>query len=127
MCGSVGPLLGIGVLGVLLSSCGDDCAAGAGICIPEWAVRVVISGPASSGPVQDIVVRVSGAVDTAARCNIEGNETVCMVWGPGGTYVLEVSAPGFQSAQRTVTVRDSMECGCRIVATERVEFSLVKN
>jgi len=124
---SVGPLIGISVLEVLLVSCGNDCA-GIASCIPEWAVIVALSGAPDGGPVNDAVVRVSGAVSGTIPCNTQGNETTCWVSGSGGTYTLEVSAPGFQSAQRTVRVQDAMgECGCLIVATQRLAVSLVKS
>jgi hypothetical protein len=118
------PLLGITILGVVLTSCGEDCA-GVASCIPEWAVRVVVSSSPSGGPVKDAVVRVSGAVNATIPCNADANETECWVWGPGGTYLLEISAPGFESVQRSVRVRDSKgRCGCLIVSTQRVDVSL---
>ena len=117
-------LLGAGVLGLLLTSCGNDCA-GRASCIPTWAVNVVISASPNGGPVNDAVVRVSGAASATVPCSAQANETVCMVWGTAGTYTVQVSAPGFQSAQRTVAVREAMgECGCVIVATQRVDIAL---
>jgi hypothetical protein len=49
------------------------------------------------------------------------------VIGYAGTYDLEVSAPGFEFALRTVTVRglDPEGCGCATVFTERLEVVLV--
>jgi hypothetical protein len=126
MKGSIVQLLGIGVLGLFVTSCGNDCA-GRGSCIPTWAVNVVISASPNGGPVNDAVVRVSGAVSATVPCSAQVNETVCMVWGTGGMYTLEVSAPGFHSVQRTVAVRDTMgECGCLIVATQRVDIVLTR-
>jgi len=77
--------------------------------------------------VLDATVRASGPVNATFPCNVGTGETECLVWGPGGTYLLEVSAPGFASVQRSVRVRDKMgECGCLIVETERVDVVLVK-
>ncbi len=124
---SVGPLLGISVAALLFTSCGKDCA-GVASCIPEWAVRVVISSPPNGGPVQGATVRVSGPVNSTFPCNVETGQTECWVWGPGGTYLLEVSAPGFESVQRSVRVRDTMgECSCLIVETQRVDVVLVRS
>jgi hypothetical protein len=89
---------------------------------------VSVSNPPGAGPVNDAVVRVSGAVDGTAPCNTQGDETTCWVWGGGGTYSLELSAPGYQSAQRTVSVTAKRDaCGCLIVATQHLAVSLVKN
>ena len=123
----LGPLLGIGVAALLLTSCGKDCA-GIASCIPEWAVRVVISNPPNDGPAHDAVVRVSGQVNSTVPCNVGTGDMECWVWGTGGTYLLEVSAPGFEPVQRSVRVRDTMgECGCLIVETQRVDVVLVRS
>lgn len=89
---------------------------------------IAVSAPPAGGRVNDAVVRVSGAVDGTVPCNTQGDETTCWVWGGGGTYTLEVSAPGYQSTQRTVRVTaETSECGCLIVATQHLAVSLVKN
>jgi hypothetical protein len=127
MKGGIVQPLGIGVLGLLLTSCGNDCA-GSGSCVATWAVAVVISASPNGGPVSDAVVRVSGAVSATVPCNVQATETLCMVWGTAGTYRLEVNAPGFQSVQRTVEVREKEGgCGCVIVATQRVDVSLTRS
>jgi hypothetical protein len=45
--------------------------------------------------------------------------------GPPGTYQLEISAPGYQSARRQLVVPGSTPaCGCTTVSMQRVTVAL---
>jgi hypothetical protein len=85
-------------------------------------VRVTAAG---SGPVEGVVLQVSGAATATVPCSSGAAATLCYVPGVAGTYVLEVAASGFQTARRTVTVGGtSPECQCPTVVTERLDVAL---
>jgi hypothetical protein len=112
------PLLAVTALTVTLASCGHCLALP---CPMPMALRINITAGAAGGPVSGAVVRVTGAAITTIPCN-----ATCDVPGYGGTYNLEVEAPGFQKAQRTVTVEGTdPACGCPSTATRRVDIALV--
>jgi hypothetical protein len=50
-----------------------------------------------------------------------------MVSGYAGTYNLDINAPGFQNAKRTVTVEGSAPaaCGCGTTNTVHLDVALV--
>lgn len=119
-------LVAVGILSVLLPSCGKDCA-GRASCIPEIAATISVSASPGGGPVADAVVEVSGKINTVVQCFPQSTESSCTVYGADGTYVLEISAPGYQSAERTIKVRSRPgECGCVIVETQHLDIRLVR-
>ena len=86
-------------------------------------VAIVITATAADGgaPVSDAAVQVSGALTSTLPC--PGG--TCRVPGTAGTYTLDVHAPGFQAAQRTVTVGGTNPaCGCPTVETAQVNVAL---
>src|SRR5262245_52814897 len=104
-------LVGFGLAGVVLAGCGGDCP-GIASCALQPAIRVSVTSAVSPGPVANVALDVSGANVGPIACTMEASATVCTVLGYPGTYGLVVKAPGFASAERTVSVRGtSGECG----------------
>lgn len=88
------------------------------------AIRIQVTA-ASGGPVVGVTVLVSGAARGTASCSVEGSATDCIIPGTGGTYLLEISAPGFQTVPRSVTVRDTSQgCQCSHIETEQLYVTL---
>jgi hypothetical protein len=120
MSNRVGVLAVLALNGIALMSCArEDCLALP--CPLPLALAINVSGGTAGAPVDGAVVRVSGAAVTTIPCS-----TVCRVPGTAGTYNLEVTAPGFETAQRTVTVQGTTPpCGCPTVVAETVAIVLV--
>lgn len=117
-------ILWVVVIAILLVSCGDDCP-GIASCALQLAIRVTVSSASGGGPVENVSMQVSGEVVGPTACSAEASTTVCTVLGYPGAYKLVVGAPGFQSAERDVTVRGtSGQCDCLIVKTESIAVSL---
>jgi hypothetical protein len=52
--------------------------------------------------------------------------SACSIRGEPGTYILDVSAPGFVSVHRSIEVRGTTpKCGCGTVQTANVTIDLV--
>jgi hypothetical protein len=85
------------------------------------ALTISVAG-ANGVPVADVTVQVSGGAATTWHCS-----TTCAVPGYAGTYELEISAPGFQVARRTVVVRGERpdRCSCGTTITEHVDVALL--
>jgi hypothetical protein len=111
-------LLAVTARAMAVASCGHCLALP---CPMPMALVINITAGAAGGPVSGAIVRVTGAAIATLHCN-----GTCDVPGYGGTYNLEVEAPGFQAAQRTVTVEGTdPECGCPSTATRRLDIALV--
>lgn len=110
-------------VGLWLAACrGQDCLALP--CALPVAIIITLTDAAGAPPPSGSTVHVSGALAGTVPC--DGG--TCIVPGTAGTYALDVAAPGFQSAQRTVTVHGmSPECGCPTVDTERVNVVLLRS
>src|SRR5512139_921856 len=109
------------VLNLQVASCGGECQIPT--CAVPFAMRILVTA-ASGGPVQGVTVPVSGTVGGTAQCSVGTNATDCIVPGPGGTYQLEISAPGFQTVLRSVTVHETIqECACSHVETQTVSVT----
>lgn len=124
---NLAPLLALAGLSAALVSCGvlhdDRCLPPP--CPLPLAITISVTAGAGGGSIGGAFVKVSGAIVSTIPCNA-GPGTTCYVPGGAGTYNLEVGAPGFQSAQRTVVVQGkNPECGCPIVATEHLDVALV--
>jgi hypothetical protein len=110
--------LGVGALVLALASCRHDCLLLP--CPMPLALRVRVTDAATHGPVPGATLQVSGATNTGMPC-----EAQCYVPGTAGTYVLDVSAPGFQSQRLTVAVQGTNpECGCPTTMTQDLEIAL---
>ena len=117
-------ILAIAGSAVILASCGvvgHDCLALP--CPMPMALFVDVTAAATGGPVTGAVVKVSGATIFTTPC-----PESCAVPGYAGTYVVDVEAPGFQNAHRTITVDGtSPDCGCPTTAAQRVSVALAAN
>ena len=110
--------LGIGALLLTLASCRGDCLALP--CPMPMALRVSVRDATTHRPVPGATLEVSGATNTRVPC-----EAQCFVPGTAGTYVLDASAPGFQSQRLTVTVQGTNpECGCPTTMAQDLEIAL---
>jgi hypothetical protein len=115
---TLAPLLAATALGMAVASCGHCLALP---CPMPMALFINITAGATGGPVSGALVRVTGATLITVPC-----DATCAVPGYGGTYNLEVEAPGFQKAQRTVTVEGTdPACGCPSTTTRRLDIALV--
>jgi hypothetical protein len=66
-------------------------------------------------------VAVSGAQTSVVQC-----DGACQIFGTSGTYVLDVSAPGFAAVRRTVQVHGTTrDCGCEMTQVEHVTVAMV--
>src|SRR5260370_28021179 len=115
-------------IGAGLASCGksgDDCRALP--CALPLAIQLSITA-AGGGPVEGVMVQVSGAITGTASCSAGPDATTCYVSGVAGTYNLEVVASGFQAAQRRVTVGgETPDCGCPTTMTVHLAVALSRN
>jgi hypothetical protein len=89
-------------------------------------IEVTVSSVSADAAVTNATVRVSGDMLFSVSCT-QANPSVCWIPAPAGRYTLDVAAPGFQNAQRSVTVQGGTgECGCPwVTKTEVVEVSLL--
>jgi hypothetical protein len=85
------------------------------------ALFVDVTDAVTGGPVNGAVVTISrGGIIERMPCNL-----TCYEPGYAGTYILDVEAPGFQSAHRTVRVEGTTpECDCPTVVAEHVSVAL---
>ena len=105
------------VFGLSLPACGQECLQPP--CALPLAVAVDVTSTSGNG-VTEAAVQVSGAVATTLPC-----DTSCRILGYAGTYTLTVSAPGYQSVERTVVVQGATaRCGCASAKTEHVTVAL---
>jgi hypothetical protein len=86
-----------------------------------------VSNAASGGALPTATFNVQGQASGSGNC--VGTPTICAIGGYAGTYTVTISAPGFQSASRTVTVSgtEAEECHCASVSTAHLEVALVAN
>jgi hypothetical protein len=105
-----------GLLAACLLGCHEDCILPP--CALPIAIEVTVSSGVSGGSVTGASLEVSGAIHSTIQCSSE-----CVVPGSVGTYRLTLSAPGFQTVERTVVVHGSTpRCSCTQVETERVSL-----
>ena len=122
--------------GVVLALCACDGGGGreqvctalptvAVACALPLAVQMTVASAVDGGPVANVAVAVTGAMQGPGYCS-SGTTTTCDVWGPAGEYTLAVSAPGYQSQQRVVQVAPvpPQRCGCGGVATQKLTVAL---
>ena len=101
-----------------LAGCNGDCAVHP--CPLSTALVVELTSSSSGAAVNDASIAVSGAVSTAVPCDAR-----CTIGGYAGTYSLVVTAPGYESAERTVLVQGSTPaCGCASAQTQELSFVL---
>jgi hypothetical protein len=115
------------LLGVLLSGigCADECANLS--CAPDDSAVITVTAEGSGAPVAGATVHVLGSPANPRPCGTRANTTECVVSGHVGTYTFEIAAPGYQSTQRTVTVRAIQgECDCYAYDTQHLAVSLMQ-
>jgi len=117
-------VLALFALGVTTPSCGvvgHDCLALP--CPMPMALFIDVSAAGTGGPATGAVINVSGAAISTIPC-----PQSCFVPGYAGTYVLDVEAPGYQSAHHTITVDGTTpDCGCPTTAVRHVSVVLAAN
>jgi hypothetical protein len=116
-------LIWLGALVAAATACGGDCTVPP--CpFPGFAIQLTVT--ANSGvAIAGLTVKVTGP-DGSLPCQ-ESASTSCVVAGNGGTYQLDISAPGFQSVQETVEVTSVGKYGCNSclrVNTQNIALTL---
>ena len=112
----------IALAGVLVVSCtAPECLTPP--CPLPLAVTIHLTSATTGASVEGATLRVTGPVESTGPCQ----SSTCYVRGPAGSYTVTVEAPGFQTAERTVTVRGvaPQGCGCSSAVAERVDLALV--
>ena len=105
--------------GLALASCSHDCLALP--CALPIAINISVTRGTSGTSVEGVTVNVTGATVTSMPCS-----TLCHVPGTAGTYILDVTAPGFAPERRTLVVQGTTpSCGCPTVVTESLAIALV--
>ena len=107
---------------------GDDLAACiVPPCALPLAVTVSVTSSATGAALPSAMVTATKPVSGTFPCTLSPGAS-CPVLGSYGTYELDVSAPGFQTAHRSVVVTGSSPpCGCPRVDTQQVAVALVPN
>ena len=119
---SVGPIAIAAVLVCCDPSAATDQTCYHPPCPLPTAVTIHLTAAGTGNPVPGAVIFSTGPVEGVRPCN----PFDCTVLGGPGTYTVTVSAPGFQSAERTVTVRGAIPpCGCYWTETVRLDIALV--
>jgi hypothetical protein len=115
--------LALAALGAAVISCGGsgepDCLHKP--CPMPIALFITVTDAVTGVAVTGAVVRTSqGGVVHTMPCGFP-----CYEPGYAGTYVLDVEAPGYQSAHRTVKVEGTTpECDCPTVVAEHLTVAL---
>lgn len=121
-------LLLLAGVGVGLAACGrsgEECQQPP--CPVPLAIEVSVTA-AGAGPVEGVMLRVSGAATGTVPCSAGTTATTCRVLGGIGTYNLEFTASGFQATQRSVTVGGTTpECGCPTIVTAHLDVTLSRS
>ena len=105
------------VLTLSVTACGHECLQAP--CPLPIALAVEVTS-ANSGAGVVASVAVTGPFQSTVPC-----DSSCRIPGYAGTYTLNVTASGYQSAERTVLVHGtSPACGCASAETEDVVFAL---
>ena len=102
-----------------LGGCSGECILPP---CPPIAIVLTVTSSASGDPIDDASLQVAGVADSSQSC-----PGTCSVIGGPGTYQLTVSAPGFDTVERTVTVSpaEPVRCECSgFVNTEHLAVAL---
>lgn len=106
-----------------LTLCAASCASEPCVTPPcplRIAITLSITAASTATGIAGASVEVSGPSSTTFRC-----DSSCTVAGTAGTYTVVVTAPGYQNAERVVTVPgENHPCGCGTVVTQQVSFVL---
>jgi hypothetical protein len=86
---------------------------------------VVSATSAEGGPVPELLFSVAGAVTASGACSAGEAVTRCHVAGTAGTYILRLTAAGFEEKAFSVTVEGSNPpCRCPTVQTQQIDVIL---
>lgn len=102
---------------LLLACTSRECLLAPCALVPTVSVNV---SSTTGLIIHNATIQVSGAVTSSISC--DGS---CGIVGPVGTYVLSVTAPGYQTTQRTVAVMEPPAGSCQCAGpNEHVEVAL---
>ena len=91
-------------------------------CPQPFAAQVTVRSAATSQRVVGVSVLVGDPAQSAPCSEV----ATCTIVGGPGRYTFTVSAPGYETTSRTVTVTGSSPgCGCGQVNTQNVDVLLV--
>jgi hypothetical protein len=122
-------LIRFAVVAVVAGACsdggGDDLAACIiPPCAVPSAVLVRVTSSATGDALPSAMVTETKPGSGTFPCTLAPGAT-CPVLGSYGTYELDVSAPGYQTAHRSVVVTGSTPpCGCPRVDTQQIAVAL---
>src|SRR4051794_38694007 len=116
----------IGVVALGVSACGHEACLALPCPLP-LAFEIAVTDSSSPGPLSGVTMALSGAVTGGGPCNQASSGATCFVLGYAGTYEIDVSAPGYRSAHRQVTVTGtSPACGCASTDPQRLTLTLAR-
>ena len=114
---------------LVVGACGGDDLAACIIppCALPRAVTVTVTSSTTGAALTTAVVTATTPVSGTIPCTL-GPGATCPVMGSYGTYELDVAAPGYQTAHRSVVVPGSSPpCGCPRVDAQQIAVALVPN
>ena len=126
------PLVRVVAVATALAACSGDAGDDVAACIVPpcalpSAVLVSVTSSATGAALPSAMVTATKPVSGTVPCTLSPGAT-CPILGSTGTYELDVAAPGFQTAHRSVVVTGSSPpCGCPRVDTQRIAVALVPN
>jgi hypothetical protein len=100
----------IGAIGGVLVACSSDADCILLPCVPPEAATVSVTASNAPDGIAGLVATTTGAVTSTGPCD-QAPVSVCHIPGGPGTYQVQLSAPGYQSAQLTLTITGT-EAGC---------------
>jgi hypothetical protein len=107
---AVARLTRIGAIGGVLVACSGDADCILLPCVPPEAATVFVTASNAPAGIPGLVATITGAVSSTEPCD-QAQVSVCHIPGGPGTYQVQLSAPGYQSAQLTLTITGT-EAGC---------------
>jgi hypothetical protein len=118
----------------LVAGCRDGACVVTPGCPAQIAAQIIVTAAGTTAGVHAVTVMVNGDTTAPLHC-----DSVCFVSGSsGGKYVFDVSAPGYASVQRTISVTshprnasvygpegyEGKECDCELVDEQVVSIAL---
>lgn len=90
-------------------------------CAPATAIFITVRA-AHSGDSDNATIALSGVWTTTFAC-----KGACTISGPPGTYILDVSAPGYTTQHQSIRVDGvaGSSCGCASPEPRKVDLMLV--
>ena len=113
------------LLAVPLLTCSHDATCVFYPCPLPLAVVASVSAANAPAGIPGLVLTVSGTFTESAPCS-QAPVSTCQVYGGTGTYHVQVSAPGYATAQLDLTVTGT-DAGCNTcghVDTQRPSITM---